>query len=50
MNKNKETEIKALQVSQENKEEQTSRVEEQIKKIKDIVEGIKFEINDCPQS
>lgn len=48
--KNKETEIKALHVSQENKEEQTSRVEEQIKKIKDVVEGIKFEINDLARN
>lgn len=48
--KNKETEIKALKVSQENKEEQIFRVEEQAKKVKEQVEAIKFEINDLARN
>ncbi|HIC8643777.1 beta-carotene 15,15'-monooxygenase [Elizabethkingia meningoseptica] len=48
--KNKETEIKALKVSQENKEEQISRVEEQTKQIKEQVEALKLEINDLARN
>jgi len=44
--KNKETEIKALGVGKENKEEQILRVDENIRAIKDKVESLKFEIND----
>lgn len=44
--KNKETEIKALTVSKENKEEQIVRVEDNISEVKDKIESLKFEIND----
>lgn len=44
--KNKETEIKALTVSAENKEEQIFRVNENIRTVKDKIESLKFEIND----
>jgi len=44
--KNKETEIKALTVSKENKEEQILRIEENIRTVKDNVESLKFQIND----
>lgn len=47
--KNKETEIKALAVTKENKEEQILRVDESIRTIKDKVEALKFEINDLPR-
>lgn len=44
--KNKETEIKALTVSKENKEEQILRVDDNIRDVKDKIESLKFEIND----
>ncbi|MFN0254445.1 beta-carotene 15,15'-monooxygenase [Pedobacter ureilyticus] len=47
--KNKETEIKALIVSRENKEEQINRLNDKIKGIKENVETLQFEINDLPR-
>ncbi len=47
--KNKETEIKALAVSKENKEEQILRIDENIRAVKDSIEALKFEINDLPR-
>jgi peptidoglycan hydrolase CwlO-like protein len=47
--KNKETEIKALTVSRENKEEQLTRIDENIKTVKNDIEALKFEINDLPR-
>lgn len=47
--KNKETEIKALNVSKENKEEQILRLDENIRTVKDDIENLKFEINDLPR-
>ncbi|MCZ4245258.1 hypothetical protein [Pedobacter punctiformis] len=44
--KNKETEVKALTVSKENKEEQIARTDANIRSVKDSVEALKFEIND----
>jgi len=44
--KNKETEIKALTVTKENKEEQINRVNDNIRSVKDNIESLKFEIND----
>lgn len=44
--KNKETEIKGLSVSRDNKEEQISRVNDSIGEVKDKIEALKFEIND----
>lgn len=44
--KNKETEVKALTVTKENKEEQITRVDESIRSVKDSIEALKFEIND----
>ena len=44
--KNKETEIKALAVTQDNKEEQIVRIEGNIRSVKDNIEALKFEIND----
>jgi hypothetical protein len=44
--RNKETEIKALSVSKENKEDQIERIDKQIRGVKDIIENLKFEIND----
>ncbi|WP_199120462.1 hypothetical protein [Pedobacter sp. ASV28] len=44
--KNKETEIKALSVSKENKEEQINRINEGIKSVKTDIEMLRFEIND----
>lgn len=44
--KNKETEVKALTVSKENKEEQITRLEDNIRSVKDNIESLKFEIND----
>ncbi|RZJ82552.1 MAG: beta-carotene 15,15'-monooxygenase [Flavobacterium sp.] len=44
--KNKETEIKALTVSKENKEDQILRIDENIISVKEKIESLKFEIND----
>lgn len=44
--KNKETEVKTLELSKERKEEQISKVESDIKAVKDNIEELKFEIND----
>jgi peptidoglycan hydrolase CwlO-like protein len=44
--RNKETELKALAVTKENKEEQIGRIDGQIRGVKDIIENLKFEIND----
>ncbi|OPB52762.1 beta-carotene 15,15'-monooxygenase, partial [Elizabethkingia anophelis] len=46
----KETEIRGLQVSLENKEEQISRLGEQIKPVKEKIEALKFEINDLARN
>ncbi|RWU04882.1 coiled-coil domain-containing protein [Pedobacter chitinilyticus] len=48
--KNKETEIKALTVSKENKEEQITRLNDNIKTVKENIESLKFEINDLPRN
>jgi len=47
--KNKETEIKALTVSKENKEEQINRLDDKIKGVKENIEALQFEINDLPR-
>ena len=47
--RNKETEVKALSVTKENKEEQIVRIEGQIRAVKDVIENLKFEINDLPR-
>jgi hypothetical protein len=44
--RNKETEVKALSVTKENKEEQIVRIDGQIRGVKDVIENLKFEIND----
>jgi hypothetical protein len=44
--KNKETEVKALSVSKENKEEHINRLDDNIKSVRDNIESLKFEIND----
>jgi len=46
----KETEIKALIISKENKEEQIKNVEANIRLVKDSIEELKFEINDLPRN
>ncbi|WP_421938239.1 hypothetical protein [Pedobacter sp.] len=43
---NKETEIKALSISKENKQEQIAAMDGKIGSIKDMIESLKFEIND----
>ncbi|MCW3160770.1 beta-carotene 15,15'-monooxygenase [Chryseobacterium oryctis] len=48
--KNKETEIKGLTVSLDNKEEQLKNVGDNIKNVQDTIEKIKFEINDLPRN
>lgn len=48
--KNKETEIKGLTVSLDNKEEKLVNIDEDIKNVQRIIETIKFEINDLPRN
>ncbi|MCJ8152937.1 beta-carotene 15,15'-monooxygenase [Chryseobacterium sp. SSA4.19] len=48
--KNKETEIKGLTVSLDNKEEQLKNIGENIEAIQDKIEKIKLEINDLPRN
>lgn len=48
--RNKETELKGLAVSQANKEEQIERTNEKIKSVKDKIEVLKFEINDVAKN
>ncbi|MCI3937555.1 beta-carotene 15,15'-monooxygenase [Chryseobacterium aahli] len=48
--KNKETEIKGLTVSLDNKEEKLNNIDEDIKNVQDKIEGLKFEINDLPRN
>lgn len=46
----KETELKGLTVSQENKEEQIQKIDSKIDNVKSQIENIKFEINDLPRN
>lgn len=46
----KETEIKTLSISRENKEQQITQVEVNIRSVKDNIEELKFEINDLPRN
>ena len=48
--KNKETEIKGLTVSLDNKEEQIKDVQDNIDTVQDKIETLKFEINDIPKN
>ncbi|MCS3867572.1 peptidoglycan hydrolase CwlO-like protein [Chryseobacterium ginsenosidimutans] len=48
--KNKETEIKGLTVSLDNKEDQLKNIGEDIEAVQDKIEKIKFEINDLPRN
>jgi len=48
--KNKETEIKGLTVSLDNKEEQIKEVQNNIETVQDKIETLKFEINDIPKN
>ena len=48
--KNKETEIKGLTVSLDNKEEQIKEVQNSIKNVQDKIESLKFENNDIPRN
>jgi len=48
--KTKETEIKTLAISKENKEQQINKLESDIRTVKDNIEELKFEINDLPRN
>ncbi|WP_185095848.1 beta-carotene 15,15'-monooxygenase [Chryseobacterium daeguense] len=48
--KNKETEIKGLTVSLDNKEDQLKNIGDDIATVQDTIEKIKFEINDLPRN
>lgn len=48
--KSKETEIKTLVISKESKEQQITKVETDIRTVKDDIEELKFEINDLPRN
>lgn len=48
--KNKETEIKGLTVSLDNKEEQIKEVQQNIETVQNKIETLKFEINDIPRN
>lgn len=48
--KSKETEIKTLVISKESKEQQISKVETDIRAVKDNIEELKFEINDLARN
>jgi peptidoglycan hydrolase CwlO-like protein len=48
--KNKETEIKGLTVSLDNKEEQIKEVQNNIETVQNKIETLKFEINDIPKN
>ncbi|MFC1222756.1 hypothetical protein ACFE6N_03045 [Pedobacter sp. BG31] len=48
--KTKETEIKTLAISKENKEQQINKLESDIRIVKDNIEELKFEINDLPRN
>ncbi|MGO4876574.1 hypothetical protein ACEN2P_08230 [Pedobacter psychrotolerans] len=48
--KTKETEIKTLVISKESKEQQITKVETEIRTVKDNIEELKFEINDLPRN
>jgi len=48
--KAKETEIKTLVISKESKEQQITKVEAEIRVVKDNIEELKFEINDLPRN
>ncbi|WP_316804723.1 hypothetical protein [Pedobacter nototheniae] len=48
--KSKETEIKTLSISKENKEQQIEKIETNIRSVKDNIEELKFEINDLARS
>lgn len=48
--KNKETEIKGLTVSLDNKEEQINDVQSNIDAVQNKIETLKFEINDIPRN
>ena len=48
--KNKETEIKGLTVSLDNKEEQIKEVQQNIESVQNKIETLKFEINDIPRN
>jgi predicted nucleic acid-binding Zn-ribbon protein len=48
--KNKETEIKGLTVSLDNKEEQIKEVQQNIVTVQNKIETLKFEINDIPKN
>jgi chromosome segregation ATPase len=47
--KNKETEIKGLTVSLDNKEDQIKEVQQNIETVQNKIETLKFEINDIPE-
>ncbi len=48
--KTKETEVKTLVISKENKEQQINKLESDIRAVKDNIEELKFEINDLPRN
>jgi len=48
--KSKETEIKTLVISKDSKEQQITKVETDIRAVKDHIEELKFEINDLPRN
>lgn len=48
--KNKETEIKGLTVSLDNKEDQIKEVQQNIETVHNKIETLKFEINDIPRN
>lgn len=48
--KNKETEIKGLTVSLDNKEDQLKNIDNDIEAVQDKIEKIRFEINDLPRN
>jgi DNA repair exonuclease SbcCD ATPase subunit len=48
--KNKETEIKGLTVSLDNKEDQIKEVQQNIETVQNKIETLKFEINDIPRN
>ena len=48
--RSKETEIKTLGISEESKRQQITLVETNVRKVKDDIEELKFEINDLPRN